>query len=403
MGDRVRDTGPDRRREILDRAAEVFGECGFHRARMARIAGACGLTGPALYRHFPGKDALLAAVIDAGSDVVDDLLQKTATDGGDPAELLERTLCGLARAAVENRYVGAIVQRDVRHLPEPDRGRAVARWAGIVDEIAGRIRAVRAGLAAQDAELLGRAMLAVTASPVSYRVRGVTDPRRRRVLARMLAGVGRADVHRSPGPGPPPRPGVAAIADRASRREAIIGVSNRLFGRHGFHEVSIEDIADAAGVTGPTVYSYFDSKADLLAASCHRGAAWLELEMGGVLASDGSPSERLERAVRSLAGFAIRHGDTMAMLVRELPNLHPDQMRIAHRERGDYTAEIVRLVRAARPELDDPTARMLTRGSIAVIGELSCTGRYRRRPDLERELGDIALCTVRTAVDGPGG
>lgn len=78
---------------------------------MAQIAGASGITGPALYRHFPGKEALLAGVIDAGTDIVDDLVEKTATDGGDAADLLERTLAGLARAAVENPDVCNCVQK----------------------------------------------------------------------------------------------------------------------------------------------------------------------------------------------------------------------------------------------------------------------------------------------------
>ncbi|MBW0106764.1 TetR/AcrR family transcriptional regulator [Pseudonocardia sp. KRD291] len=397
MGEQVRGAVLDRRQEILSGAAEVFSEFGYHRARMSQIAGSSGITGPALYRHFPGKEALLAAVVDAGTGIVDDLFEKAAAEGGDPADLLSRTLCGLARAAVEYRYFGIILQRDARHLPEPDRARTGARWTVLVEELGNRIRAVRTELAPADAEFLGRAMLAVAASPSTYRVRGVTDARRRRALTAMLTSAGRADVGvtGSGGPRRPRAPDIATLADRASRREAIIGVSNRLFRLRGFHGVSIEDIADAAGVTGPTVYSYFDSKADLLATSCHRGVAWLELEVENVLVTEQAPAGRLDGVLRSLVTFALRHGDTMAMLVREVPNLPPDGVRTARRDRVDHTAEVVRLVRAERPGLDEPTARILVRGSVAVVNELACADRYRDRPDLERELGDIALCTLR--------
>ena len=37
------------------------------RARVADIVGAAGLSNDAFYRHFPSKDALVAAVIDDGS------------------------------------------------------------------------------------------------------------------------------------------------------------------------------------------------------------------------------------------------------------------------------------------------------------------------------------------------
>lgn len=395
MGDQRR-VVLDRRQEILGGAAAVFSEFGYHRARMAQIAGCSGITGPALYRHFPGKEALLAAVVDAGTDIVEDLFRELAAGGGDPGVVLERTFCGLARVAVENTYFGVIVQRDARHLPEHDRRRTAERWAGLVGELANRIRAVRTGLGHDDAEFLARAVLAVAAPPSTYRVRGVTDARRRRVLAGMLASAGDADVGRA-GAGVPcrPQPGIDVIADRASRREAIIAVSNRLFCRRGFHGVSIEDIAEAAGVTGPTVYSYFDSKADLLATSWQRGVAWLELAVEHVLESEHEPSGRLEDVLGSLVAFALRHGDTMTMLVREVPNLTPEGVRIARRDRLDFTAEVVRLVRDERPGLDEPTARTLTRGSIAVVTELASCGRYRGRPDLERELVDIALRTVR--------
>lgn len=366
---------------------------------MAQIAGSSGITGPALYRHFPGKEALLAAVVDAGTDIVEDLFREAAAAGGDPVVVLDRTLCGISRAAVENTYFGIIVQRDARHLPERDRRRTADRWTALVDELAGRIRAVRTGLAHDDAEFLARAVLAVAASPSTYRVRGLTEARRRRVLAGMLKSAGGADLGPA-GPGVPcrPPPGLDAIADRAARREAIIGVSNRLFRRRGFHGVSIEDIADAAGVTGPTVYSYFDSKADLLATSCQRGVAWMELAVENVLATERTPSGRLEGVLRSLVAFALRHGDTMTMLVREVTNLTPEGLRAVRRDRADFTAEVVRLVRDERPDLDEPGARILARGCIGVVTELACTGRYRGRPNLERELGDIALATVRAEI-----
>lgn len=399
MGDQVRSTLLDRRREILDGAAEVFSEFGYHRARMAQIAGSSGITGPALYRHFPGKEALLTAVIDAGTDIVEAVFQEAAKGDGEASCLLERTLSGLARVAVENRYFGVILQRDARHLPAPDRRRTADRWAGLSGELAARLRGVRTELTSDDAEFLSRAMLAVAASPSTYRVRGLTDARRRRALTGMLSGAGRTGLGR-PRTGVVRRPqlDIEELADRASRREAIIAVSNRLFRLRGFHGVSIEDIADAAGVTGPTVYSYFDNKADLLATSCQRGVAWLELAIEDALASERDPSARLEAVLRSLVGFALRHRDTMAMLVWEVPNLSPEGVRILRRDRVDFTGEIVRLVRAETPELDEPTARVLSRGCIDVVTELACSGRYGDRPDLERELGDIALCTVRARI-----
>ena len=53
-----------RQAEILDRAAEVVAEEGLANLTLKRIAERVGFTEPALYRHFPGKGALVLALVD---------------------------------------------------------------------------------------------------------------------------------------------------------------------------------------------------------------------------------------------------------------------------------------------------------------------------------------------------
>ena len=51
-----------------------------------------------------------------------------------------------------------------------------------------------------------------------------------------------------------------------ARREQILDVAIDVFGRAGYYGASMNDIADAAGVTKPVLYQHFDSKSDLYAA-----------------------------------------------------------------------------------------------------------------------------------------
>ena len=53
-----------RQAEILDRAAELVAESGLAHLTMKRLAERVGFTEPALYRHYAGKSALLAAMIE---------------------------------------------------------------------------------------------------------------------------------------------------------------------------------------------------------------------------------------------------------------------------------------------------------------------------------------------------
>ena len=53
-----------RQAEILDRAAELVAESGLGNLTMKRVAERVGFTEPAIYRHFPGKQALVRAMIE---------------------------------------------------------------------------------------------------------------------------------------------------------------------------------------------------------------------------------------------------------------------------------------------------------------------------------------------------
>jgi AcrR family transcriptional regulator len=58
---------PGRKGEILDSALCVFAERGYDNGSMREIAKGVGVSEPALYRHFPGKEALFLALIRAGA------------------------------------------------------------------------------------------------------------------------------------------------------------------------------------------------------------------------------------------------------------------------------------------------------------------------------------------------
>jgi len=61
-----------RRAQILDTAARLFADRGFHGVSVAELGAACGISGPALYKHFPSKDAMLAEML---VDISEELLR----------------------------------------------------------------------------------------------------------------------------------------------------------------------------------------------------------------------------------------------------------------------------------------------------------------------------------------
>ena len=82
-GDRMRRMSP-RRRQILDTAADLFAARGFHGVSMGDIGAAVGISGPALYKHFAGKEDILGqCLLHASQRLLDGARALAATPGRD--------------------------------------------------------------------------------------------------------------------------------------------------------------------------------------------------------------------------------------------------------------------------------------------------------------------------------
>lgn len=77
------------RDKIVEAARQAFRARGYD-APLDDIAKAAGVGPGTLYRHFPTREALVDAVMQAWVDRVDDAVGKTLAEGGSPRELLLR-------------------------------------------------------------------------------------------------------------------------------------------------------------------------------------------------------------------------------------------------------------------------------------------------------------------------
>lgn len=75
---------------------------------------------------------------------------------------------------------------------------------------------------------------------------------------------GASNAARPARPEPRPRPAPSPRLPAARRRRQLLGKALGLFAEDGFHKTSMDDIAEAAGVTKPVVYQHFRSKRALI-------------------------------------------------------------------------------------------------------------------------------------------
>lgn len=73
-----------RRDQILTTAAKLFAERGFHGVSVHDIGAACGISGPALYKHFSGKDDVLSQALVAISEFLLAGGRRVAAEGSSP-------------------------------------------------------------------------------------------------------------------------------------------------------------------------------------------------------------------------------------------------------------------------------------------------------------------------------
>ncbi|MEU0003690.1 TetR/AcrR family transcriptional regulator [Streptomyces sp. NPDC006314] len=106
------------------------------------------------------------------------------------------------------------------------------------------------------------------------------------------------------------------------RRQQLIGVALELFSRRSPDEVSIDEIASAAGISRPLVYHYFPGKLSLYEAALKRAAE----DLAGRFAEphDGPLGARLLRVMRRFFDFVDEHGPGFSALMRGGPAVSAD-------------------------------------------------------------------------------
>jgi AcrR family transcriptional regulator len=105
---------PSRQEIILEVAKDLFYERGFAAVGVDEIGQRAGVTGPAIYRHFKGKDEILSTLFD---DAVDRLIETTVVaDDGDPWELLESLARKHVMFVLSERKLAGVRVREERSL-----------------------------------------------------------------------------------------------------------------------------------------------------------------------------------------------------------------------------------------------------------------------------------------------
>ncbi|WP_106813818.1 SACE_7040 family transcriptional regulator [Microbacterium timonense] len=111
----------DRHAAILHEAAALFAERGFSGVSLEDIGGAVGVSGPALYRHFANKQALLGAILVGVSERLLAGGRAVLATHDDAVERLESIIAFHVEFALRDADVIRVQDRDLASLSDEDR------------------------------------------------------------------------------------------------------------------------------------------------------------------------------------------------------------------------------------------------------------------------------------------
>ncbi|MGW5705720.1 TetR/AcrR family transcriptional regulator [Amycolatopsis japonica] len=382
----------DRKAQLAGLAAELFRARGFHGVGINDIAAAAGITGPALYRHFADKQAVLSYVVLSGIDDMEAATTETLADGLPVPAQVNALLGTLAAQAVERREVAALWRWEGRHLPREQRREIRRRSGAVLEAWSKALRALRPELTADDAELLCWAGLSVFGS-VSVHHTSVAKKRFAQILVQLAESVLHVTL---PEPGETAEETPSMALGEPSRREQILAAATELFGRRGFRSVSMEEIGAAAGIAGPSVYRHFPSKAALMVAIGHRAADRLALAAERALRTDDE-RDALRRLAASYVHTLLRTPELLVSFSGSPMELPERDKADLIRVQRDYVARWIALTSEVHPELSLREVKITVHAALTIANDLARTRRVNGRPNIEAELTALTHAVLKVS------
>ncbi len=140
-----------RRQQILDTAAELFARRGFHGVSVAELGAACGVSGPALYKHFASKDDVLAEMLISISEELLSVGTQRVHQADDPASALRALVAWHVDFALAHQALIVVQDRDWSSLPAEAREKVRGLQRSYVDLWAAQLRLLRDDLGLDEA------------------------------------------------------------------------------------------------------------------------------------------------------------------------------------------------------------------------------------------------------------
>ncbi|UGT57896.1 TetR/AcrR family transcriptional regulator [Nocardia asteroides] len=365
--DGVRRRPKNRRAQIAATSAMAFGAAGYHGVSMEDIAAGLGISSAALYRHYPSKYALFREELLRVGEAFTASVSVSAEATPAAADRLRHMLTGLIGATVENRATVTLVRWEGRYLEPADRLVLDEQRTAVLAALDTQLAVLRPELTAADLRVLSTAMFGVITSIADHHAALPA-----RTLTRLLSAACFALAE----PGLPPaatasEPATKVEIPESFKHELLLRKAVELFHERGYPNVSVEDIASAAGLSAASaVYRFYRGKSDILAAAFRRAADRVSGAIGPAVAGTPDSSAALDVLIDQFVTDTFDERALAVVYYAEFGHVPAEERAVLRNIQRLSVQEWARLVREVRPALSPAEARFLVHAAFAMIIDL---------------------------------
>ena len=154
----------------------------------------------------------------------------------------------------------------------------------------------------------------------------------------------------------------------AERRAQLLEVARKVFGRYGFHTVTMDTVAKEAGVTKPILYDHFPSKRDLYLALLEADLANLRERLHDALDRSAGNRERIRGSFQAYFDFVDEHAEGFRLLMQEASGPERQFREMVGQLRSEIMGRVTEIiVRESKGRVDRSEAEIVALGLIGMV------------------------------------
>jgi AcrR family transcriptional regulator len=182
----ARQSKTPRQRDFIAAAARLFSARGYHSVGINDISAELGLSGPAIYRHYPSKEALLVAVLEEAITSHLEEVRDIVSSGSTSRETLDAIVDHHIKFAYGQTENIVTWRTEFRSLPQADRHYLRYLQRLYIEEWVRTVRSLRPDLTDDQVRACCHAAIAILQSPTEFH-----SPLGRRELTPLLRRMAR--------------------------------------------------------------------------------------------------------------------------------------------------------------------------------------------------------------------